>query len=78
MAAHGQRMSIAMNSSEKYLIESNKGFRHRAKRKEQILNEDLLERFACMVCCDCSRRFSGKTHREFQEAYSEWLEILAD
>ena len=42
------------------------------------LNEDLLERFACMVCCDCSRRFSGKTHREFQEAYSEWLEILAD
>ena len=50
MAAHGRRMSIAMTSSAKCLIENNKGFRQRAKRKEQFPNEDSPERFACMVC----------------------------
>lgn len=68
-----------MTSREKYLIENNnKGFHHRAKRKEQFPNEDSPERFACMVCCDCSRRFSGKAHRGFQEVYSECLEMFVD
>ena len=35
------------------LIENNnKGFRQKAKPKEQFPNEDSLERFACMVYCD--------------------------
>ena len=60
------------------LIENNKGFRHKAKLKEQFPNEDSLERFAYMVYCDYNRRFSGKAHRGFQEAYSELLEMFAD
>ena len=61
------------------LIENNnKGFRHKAKLKEQFPNEDSLERFACMVYCDYNRRFSGKAHRGFQEADSELLEMFAD
>ncbi|MGN8832855.1 transposase [Selenomonas montiformis] len=61
------------------LIENNnKGFRHKAKLKEQFPNADSLERFACMVYCDYNRRFSGKAHRGFQEAYSELLEMFAD
>ena len=55
------------------LIENNnKGFRHKAKLKEQFPNEDSLERFACMVYCDYNRRFSGKAHRGFQEADSNY------
>jgi transposase-like protein len=61
------------------LIENNnKGFRHKAKLKEQFPNEDSLERFACMFYCDYNRRFSGKAHRGFQEAYPELLEMFAD
>ena len=61
------------------LIENNnKGFRHKAKLKEQFPNEDSLERFACMVYCDYNRRFSGKAHRGFQEAYPELLEMFTD
>ena len=61
------------------LIENNnKGFRHKAELKEQFPNEDSLERFACMVYCDYNRRFSGKAHRGFQEAYPELLEMFAD
>ena len=61
------------------LIENNnKGFRHKAKLKEQFPNEDSLERFACTVYCDYNRRFSGKAHRGFQEAYPELLEMFTD
>ena len=70
--------SIQQTIHTSNLIENNKGFRHKAKLKEQFPNEDSLERFACMVYCDYNRRFSGKAHRGFQEAYSELLEMFAD
>ena len=50
------------------LIENNnKGFRHKAKLKEQFPNEDSLERFACTVYCDYNRRFPGKHIADFKK-----------
>lgn len=61
--------SIRSSIYSSNLIENNnKGFRHKAKLKEQFPNEESLERFVCSVYSDYNRKASNKTHRGFLEA----------
>ena len=50
------------------------GYAYRSVREA----EPIALVFACMGYCDYNRRFSGKAHRGFQEAYSELMEMFAD